>query len=50
MLKKGTTIKLDTEDNDKLVYTLKLDGKDVTPADLKEGDVFEAFIIEEYKD
>lgn len=32
-------INLDTKDNKKLVYTLTLDGKDATPADLKENDI-----------
>ena len=39
ILEQGGVINLDTKDNKKLVYTLTMDGKDVTPADLKEDDI-----------
>lgn len=39
ILEQGGVINLDTKDNKKLVYTLTMDGKDVTPADLKENDI-----------
>lgn len=38
-LENNGTINLDTKENKKLVYTLTLDGKDISPADLKEGDI-----------
>ncbi len=37
---KQALLNLDTTANKKLVYTLTLDGEEVTPADLQEGDVF----------
>lgn len=38
-LKYGAQIKLDTENNEELVYSLTMDGKDIAVTDLKEDDV-----------